>query len=94
VIWNLRNQRVFESHVSPSQQEIKNRWVSMINSILRQDQLLTNITRFGDLTIKKQLVLDTWSGTLLDEDSLPDDWTRCRGVLVGIRPNTSRLGVG
>ncbi|KAJ7260028.1 hypothetical protein B0H12DRAFT_1277944, partial [Mycena haematopus] len=84
VIWNLRNQRVFDTHISPSQQEIKNRWVSMINSTLRQDQLLTNTARFGDLAIKKQLVLKTWSGTLLDEDSLLDDWTRCRGVLVGI----------
>ncbi|KAJ6449573.1 hypothetical protein C8R45DRAFT_849688, partial [Mycena sanguinolenta] len=94
IIWNLRNQCVFETHSSPSEQEINSRWVSMMNAALRQDQLLTNTARFGDLAIKKQLVLNTWSGTLFDEDSLPDDWTKTKGVLVGIRPITRKIGVG
>ncbi|KAF8202819.1 hypothetical protein K438DRAFT_1581125, partial [Mycena galopus ATCC 62051] len=68
--------------------------ISMINAALRQDQLLTNTSHFGDLAIKKQLVLNTWNGTLFDEDSLLDDWTRTKGVLVGIRPITHNSGVG
>ncbi|KAJ7131240.1 hypothetical protein C8R44DRAFT_585951, partial [Mycena epipterygia] len=84
LIWNLRNERVFETHALASENEIQNRWVSLINDALKRDMLLTNQARFGSLAIKKQLVLDTWSGALLDEDSLPDDWTRSKGVLVGI----------
>ncbi|KAJ6587581.1 hypothetical protein DFH09DRAFT_909629 [Mycena vulgaris] len=88
LIWNLRNERVFETHTATSETEIHNGWVSLINAALKRDKLLTNRARFGSLAIKKQLVLDTWSGTLLDEDSLPDDWTRSEGVLVGIRSVT------
>ncbi|KAJ7762994.1 hypothetical protein B0H16DRAFT_1219920, partial [Mycena metata] len=69
---------------------IHNRWVSLINRALKRDILLTNQARFGSLAIKKQVVLNTWSGTLLEEDSLPDDWTKSKGVLVGIRPITRR----
>ncbi|KAJ7822927.1 hypothetical protein B0H13DRAFT_2447014 [Mycena leptocephala] len=94
LIWSLRNERVFETHTMASETEIHNRWVSLMNETLKRDKLLTNRARFGSLVIKRQLVLDTWSGTLLDEDSLPDDWTRSKGVLVGIRPITRKNGVG
>ncbi|KAJ6460550.1 hypothetical protein C8R45DRAFT_842622 [Mycena sanguinolenta] len=94
IIGYLRNQCVFETHSSPSEQEINSHWVSMMNATLRQDQLLTNTARFGDLAIKKQLVLNTWGGTLFDEDSLPDDWTKTKGVLVGIQLITREIGVG
>lgn len=30
----------------------------------------------------------------MDEDSLPDDWTRTKGVLVGIQPMIHRNGIG
>ncbi|KAJ7095072.1 hypothetical protein C8R44DRAFT_645044 [Mycena epipterygia] len=94
LIWNLRNERVFETHAMASENEIQNRWVSLINDALKRDMLLTNQAHFGSLAIKKQLVLDTWSGALFDEDSLPDDWTRSNGVLVGIWPITRKNGVG
>ncbi|KAJ7826030.1 hypothetical protein B0H13DRAFT_2241148 [Mycena leptocephala] len=71
--------RVFETHTLASKAEIHNRWVELINSALKRDQLLTNRARFGSLATKKQLVLDTWSGALLDEDSLPDDWIKLKG---------------
>ncbi|KAJ7241407.1 hypothetical protein C8J57DRAFT_1244659 [Mycena rebaudengoi] len=64
-----------------------------MNDTLNRDKLLTNRAHFGSLAIKKQLVLNTWSGTLLDEDSLPDDWIKSKGVLVGIRPVTRKNGV-
>ncbi|KAJ7690182.1 hypothetical protein B0H17DRAFT_840783, partial [Mycena rosella] len=50
------------------------------------DRILTNKIAYGPLAFKKQLILDTWSGLLMDEDALPDDWTLTEGVLVGIRP--------
>jgi hypothetical protein len=94
LIWNLRNERVFEAHTQASANEIHNHWVSLMNAALKRDRLLSNRTRFGSLATKKQLVLETWSGTLLDEDSLPDDWTRSEEVLVGIRHITRKNGVG
>jgi ribonuclease HI len=54
--------------------------------VLKRDWILTDKVKFGTLALKKQLVLNTWSGLLKDEDSLPDDWTKIEGVLVGIWP--------
>ncbi|KAJ7366078.1 hypothetical protein DFH08DRAFT_679762, partial [Mycena albidolilacea] len=90
LIWNLRNERVLETHRATSDSEIHNRWTAIIKSALKRDILLTDRIQFGTLAIKKQVVLNTWSGVLLDEDSLPDDWTRSKGVLVGIRPLTGK----
>ncbi|KAJ6506347.1 hypothetical protein C8R47DRAFT_1192275 [Mycena vitilis] len=94
LLWTLRNERLFESRPCPSEREIHNRWVAALNTALRRDQLLTNNFKFGHLALKKHIVLKTWSGTLLDEDSLPDDWSKLKGVLVGIRPITQQNGVG
>jgi ribonuclease HI len=51
--------------------------------ILTCDRLLTDKNKFGSLAFKKQMVLNTWSGTLANEDSLSDDWLH-EGVLVGM----------
>ncbi|KAJ6490833.1 hypothetical protein C8R45DRAFT_825919, partial [Mycena sanguinolenta] len=94
LLWDLGNERVFKTHTVPPEQEIHNRWVAAINAAFKQDRSLTNKARFGDLASNKRLVLDTWSGVLLDEDSLLDDWTRTKGVSVGIRPITLRNEIG
>ncbi|KAJ6551930.1 hypothetical protein B0H19DRAFT_950337 [Mycena capillaripes] len=100
LIWSLRNERVPETHTMASENKIHNRWeihnrcVSWMNAALNRDRLLSNCARFGSLATRKQLVLNTWSGTLLDEDSLPDDWTIVKGVLGGIRPTTRKNRVG
>ncbi|KAK6966786.1 hypothetical protein R3P38DRAFT_3337725 [Favolaschia claudopus] len=93
LIWKIRNERVLENK-NVTNSEVHNRWVSLINAALKRDQLLTNRARFGSLAKNKQLVLETWSGVLNNEDSLPDDWILERGVLVGIRPITQKNGVG
>ncbi|KAJ7689118.1 hypothetical protein B0H17DRAFT_851793, partial [Mycena rosella] len=64
---------------------IHNQWLKKINGALNRDRILTNKIAYGPLAFKKQLILDTWSGLLMDEDALPDDWTLTEGVLVGIR---------
>ncbi|KAK7008287.1 hypothetical protein R3P38DRAFT_3592218 [Favolaschia claudopus] len=94
LIWSLRNERVFEGKTQPSTTEIHNRWLALINGALKRDQLLTNKFRFGNLAKNTSLVLETWSGALSAEDALPDDWTRVKGVLVGIWPASRRNGVG
>lgn len=69
-----------------SENEIRNRWISTINRRLKFDKILTNILRYGKRALKESLVLRTWSGVLLDEDDLPDNWIKHAGVLVGILP--------
>ncbi|KAK6984228.1 hypothetical protein R3P38DRAFT_2418556, partial [Favolaschia claudopus] len=85
LIWRIRNERVLEQKVA-CEHEIENRWIASMNAALKRDQLLTNKTRFGTLAKKKHVVLEAWSGILQNEDSLPDDWTSTKGVLVGIWP--------
>ncbi|KAJ7923624.1 hypothetical protein B0H13DRAFT_1465578, partial [Mycena leptocephala] len=68
-----------------SANEIHNRWLTIINERLEIDKNLTNKLKYGKQhALSPSLVLETWSGTLLDEDDLPDDRLREPGVLVGI----------
>ncbi|KAG1800547.1 ribonuclease H-like protein, partial [Suillus variegatus] len=90
LIWKLRCKRVIkfnnEEDKFHSKNEICNRWISTINRRLKYDKLLTNTSRYGKKALRESLVLHTWSGVLLDEDDLPDNWIRTAGVLVGILP--------
>ncbi|KAK7028713.1 hypothetical protein R3P38DRAFT_3394715 [Favolaschia claudopus] len=90
----LRNERIFERDTPATNLEIHNRWISVMNAALKRDQILSNRFKFGNLARKEHVVLETWSGVLLNEDSLPDNWINERGVLVGIRPATRNDGVG
>ncbi|KAJ6533919.1 hypothetical protein DFH09DRAFT_835620, partial [Mycena vulgaris] len=65
---------------------VHNKWLKAVNTALRRDCVSTDKIKFGSLALKKQLVLNTWSGLLMDENSLPDDWTYTEGVLVAMRP--------
>ncbi|KAJ7214565.1 hypothetical protein GGX14DRAFT_360201 [Mycena pura] len=94
-IWRLRVERVITSpgkvHSSPA---IYNQWLKAINTSLSRDRILTDKLKFGNLSFNKQLVLNTWSGLLMNEDYLPDDWTYTKAVLVGMQPFTARKGIG
>jgi hypothetical protein len=93
-IWNLRTTRVITSPGKIiSTTENFNQWLKAVNGALQRDRLLTDRLSFGPLAIKKQLVLNTWSGLLKDEDSPPDNWTH-EGFLVGMRPINDRHGIG
>jgi hypothetical protein len=89
LIWKLRCTRIIELGENevlwPSKQEIHNWWIHAISRHLALDQAMTN-TRYGKKALNKFLVLHTWSGVLKDEASLPEDWIRQPGVLVGIVP--------
>ncbi|KAJ7843032.1 hypothetical protein B0H13DRAFT_2413103 [Mycena leptocephala] len=92
VIWKLRCDSVIgRGGTAPSKNEVHNRWLKVINERLEIDKNLTNKLKYGKQhALSPSLVLETWSGTLLDEDDLPDDWLREPGVLVGIAPKRSR----
>jgi hypothetical protein len=85
LIWKLRCERIMSNKNREfSQEEIRNRWLFAMNERLNQDKDLTD-PRWGKKAIPKRKVLDTWKGSILDEDKHPKDWTKCRGVLVGSR---------
>ena len=90
LIWKLRCERRIQHEDSPesphSDIEIHNRWVAIINNRLAMDCLMSNKDRYGKKAIMPWTVLQTWEGTLHNRNSLPDNWTRQSGVLVGIRP--------
>ncbi|KAJ7864066.1 RnaseH-domain-containing protein [Mycena leptocephala] len=85
IIWKLRCDSVIgRGGTPPSANEVHNRW-------LKIDRILTNKLKYGKQhALAPSLVLETWGGTLLGEDELPDDWLREPGVLVGIAPKKSR----
>ncbi|KAH9836135.1 uncharacterized protein C8Q71DRAFT_68123 [Rhodofomes roseus] len=91
LIWKLRCERVIghseEEGWKHSKTAIRGRWTHMINDRLHKEMDMTH-RRFGRKALKRETVLGTWNGTLSDELALPEDWTACRGVLVGI--NTAR----
>jgi hypothetical protein len=94
LMWNLRHGRfIVALDRIQSTSGIHNQWLKVINAALTRDCLLTDRIKFGPLAHKKQLVLNTWIGLLIDEESLPENWTH-EGVLVGIRPITDRHGIG
>jgi exonuclease III len=88
-IWAIRCERRIPRGNDPpekhTEDEIHNRWVAKMNHRLSIDQMLTSEGRFDKKAIPVQMVLDTWKGTLADENTLPSNWTRSNGVLVGIR---------
>ncbi|KAJ6578102.1 hypothetical protein B0H19DRAFT_930983, partial [Mycena capillaripes] len=95
LIWRLRNERRFnDGNGKHTHTEIHNRWVAGLDLVLKRDRLFTNKIHFGRLAFKRHIVLNTWSGILWDEDSLPDDWIQSDRVLVGIRPLSSKRGIG
>ncbi|KAF9073138.1 hypothetical protein BDP27DRAFT_1159678, partial [Rhodocollybia butyracea] len=67
-----------------SAQEVTNRWMFTINSRLSLDRLLTNSKKFGGKVLSCALVTKTWQNVLEGRDSLPEDWCKRTGVLVGI----------
>jgi ribonuclease HI/exonuclease III len=90
LIWLLRCERVIEHQNSrtASVAEIHNRWLTAINARLQIDRHMTNRYRYKGRALPAQVVRDTWSGILKNEESLPEEWEKKSGpgVLVGIEP--------
>jgi ribonuclease HI len=78
LIWRIRCEHIIE-------RSNREQWHCIINKRLTLDQAMTN-KRYETKAISTQTVLHTWSGTLKNELSLPDNWINYSGVLVGIRP--------
>ena len=87
LIWKLRNERRIKNNDTTEDtphQEVENRWTNAINKRLTIDRFLTDRRRFGNKALDDKLVKATWSNCLKNEESLPSDWVKRKGVLVGI----------
>ncbi|KAL1941465.1 hypothetical protein VTO73DRAFT_7282 [Trametes versicolor] len=87
LIWVLRCERVIgEREPLPGGLEddyVERRWLSAMSKRLLTDCALTAVRIAGKPVLQPHAVEATWTGTLQDESSLPQDWTRTPGVLVG-----------
>ena len=89
LIWKLRCRRLLDTSPetperTTSAREACNMTLSTINSRLEQDRILTSKKRYEKRAFPEELILKTWSGTLQNEHSLPENWLCTNGVLVGI----------
>jgi ribonuclease HI len=88
LIWKVRCERVIERNCKElwhTPQELYNRLQHTLNRQLELDRAMTD-KKFAKKALSEEKVLNTWSGILKDEYSLPDNWIKHPGVLVGIRP--------
>ncbi|KAF8180225.1 hypothetical protein BJ912DRAFT_882850 [Pholiota molesta] len=87
-IWKIRCERVITRNGIVedyhTDQEIRNKWLVVINTRLKRDIIYTNKTKYGPKSVKESTVLKTWSGILHNEENLMDNWVRQAGGLVGI----------
>lgn len=91
MIWTIRCERRIQNadaDTGISENAIANKWIYRMNTRLTTDRLCTD-RRYGTKALKPETVLQTWSGTLLAEENLPENWLRQSGVLVGISPRSS-----
>ncbi len=105
-LWKARCKRLLDDSEStqgrtPPPQETRNCMIAILNERLELDHTLTSWKRYQNKALPGRLILRTWSGTLQNEHSLPEDWLRANGVLVGIAkgPHTgsiaqNRSGIG
>ncbi len=76
LIWRLWNECVINEQQSYSDHKIEQHWLSALNRRLHTDCLLTNKKKYNKKAILKSVVLRTWQGTLRNEKSLPENWTK------------------
>ena len=84
LIWEIRCERVIqnEGKMTPTR-EVKNKWIEKINARLELDCRMTH-PKYSQKAIPKELVTETWSGLLKNENNLPTDWVSKAGGLVGL----------
>ena len=88
MIWKLRCERVIgkeDEEWEHSKETVKAAWRSQITARLHLDLELIR-RRYGARAQQRATVLKTWTSVLADLESLPDDWTKQIGFLVGRMP--------
>lgn len=95
LIWVLRCERVIgragEEVDRTTDEIVRNRWLWAINKRFHMDCALTSKARAGRMVLSPDTVMNTWAGTLKDENVLPSDWIDTPEVLVGMPPTDQHL---
>ncbi|KAJ7579550.1 hypothetical protein C8J56DRAFT_796159, partial [Mycena floridula] len=87
-IWKLHCNVVVDEDDIPTESHIESTWAAAINARLEEDRLLSNKYRYKTKALPKNTVLETWGGTLTDQNLIPANWIRHPKVLVGIGHQT------
>ena len=82
LIWTIRIDK-YKGKPLPTRDEIRAKWITKMNEKLKTDRVSTH-QKFGKLATNKELVLKTWSSTLLDESNVLDVWIDASGALAGM----------
>ncbi|KAJ3507816.1 hypothetical protein NMY22_g16814 [Coprinellus aureogranulatus] len=84
LIWALRCRWVIDDEGAPNKEisppEAANTWLKMINAKLTLDILASNEKRYRNKSIAKQLVTETWTQVVNDEDLLDRSARKHRNV--------------
>src|SRR5260370_38829538 len=88
-IWKLHCKRLLETCPEPTEttispQEARNQTISIINSHLEQDRILSSKKRYSKSSLPEKLVLKTWSSTLLNKHCLPENWLQVLRSSLGL----------
>ncbi|PBK83041.1 hypothetical protein ARMGADRAFT_945575 [Armillaria gallica] len=84
LVWKIRNDQVINERSNYTPHKVEQRWLNAMNHQMQLDCTPSDRKKFQKKVIQISLVLKTWQGMLLQESSLPEDWTRENGVLLGI----------
>ena len=63
-----------------------------MNARLTLDRAITN-NKYGKRALRQEVVLGTWRNVLENEKTLPKNWLRTTGVLVGIGQMVHQDGI-
>jgi len=77
MVWKLHCERRIEHQdiaEQTSAKEIAHRWHYKINARFKVDRALTHVHLHGACAIAKELVLNTWRGTILNNSDNTEDW--------------------
>ncbi|KAI0056160.1 ribonuclease H-like protein [Artomyces pyxidatus] len=83
LIWVLRCERAIQG-ITHTKKQITTRWRRAINKRLTLDRVTASKIIKKPKAILK--VIYTWTGTIKDENNIPQDWVSNPEVLVGIKP--------
>ncbi|KAH9856131.1 hypothetical protein C2E23DRAFT_866206 [Lenzites betulinus] len=97
LVWKIRCERVISWQEQPdrthSDHQLRSLWARVMGERLRLDLDRTR-RKWGKRSLPRNVVLETWRGTLHDEKALPEDWTETTGVLVGTLHDSVSSGIG
>ncbi len=81
LIWTLRCTRVIKQNDESDKLTKKQKIINQLRKKLKMDCICihTNESKFGRKTLRQKIVKKTWSGTLEDEDHLPQIGPREQG---------------